>query len=369
MDTSICNISYAVVLAILACSCSTGSDYSSASQGDIISSQDVKGVAGHVFNWQMNHHPKAAWNAGWMNAVLYIGITEAGKAFGDERYWQAAIDWAEFNNWKIGKRQIHADDQASAQVYLELYRRYRKEHMIADARKATESLLAINLRGRELWYWCDALFMSPPVLAKLSTTTGKAGYFWFLNNKFWDVYAYLYDPHEYLFFRDKQYFGVLDQNGNKVFWSRGNGWVLAGLVAILRELPESNERYNDYLNLYRKMISKIVYLQGNDGLWRTNLLSPDIYPNPETSGSGFYCYAIAWGINSGVLREEKYNAALNKGWEGLTSRITADGKLGWAQGVAQRPGPVSKDNSEIYATGAFLMAASEMYKLARVRNK
>ena len=47
----------------------------------------------------------------------------------------------------------------------------------------------------------------------------------------------------------------------------------------------------------RAMAVAIARQQGNDGLWRANLDDPDQCPNPETSGTAFFCYAFAWGIN------------------------------------------------------------------------
>ena len=49
---------------------------------------------------------------------------------------------------------------------------------------------------------------------------------------------YLYDKEEHLFYRDHRYFAKREANGKKVFWGRGNGWVLGGLVEILQALPK-----------------------------------------------------------------------------------------------------------------------------------
>ena len=49
------------------------------------------------------------------------------------------------------------------------------------------------------------------------------------------------------------------------------------------------------------MAAKILTCQQADGLWRASLLDPDSFPLKETSGSGFYTYALAWGVNQGLL--------------------------------------------------------------------
>jgi rhamnogalacturonyl hydrolase YesR len=117
--------------------------------------------------------------------------------------------------------------------------------------------------------------------------------------------------------------------------------------------------------LFKEMMQKIVAIQPGDGLWRTNFLSSSLYPTPETSGSALFCYGLAWGINKNILKEYQYKLALEKAWSGLVSKIDTEGKLGWAQGVASKPGEVDPANAEIYATGAFLLAGSEMYKLVK----
>jgi rhamnogalacturonyl hydrolase YesR len=325
----------------------------------------VAEITNKVFHWQINHHPKSAWNNRWLNATLYNGITDIARAFNDDTYWEAALEWATHVEWKTGERAFNADDYACAYTYLELYQRYGESYMTASAIDAINTIRESDIRGRELWSWSDALFMGPPVLAKLGTVTGDTSYYRMLNEKFWDAQNFLYDEEEHLFYRDAHYFGLRDVRGNKVFWLRGNGWVAAGLVKILEDLPVADRRYHDYLVLYRQMMARIVTLQGSDGLWRTNLLTPEAYPEPETSGSALFCYALTWGVNQDILREEMYAAALVNCWEGLTSHIDENGKLKWVQGVAQRPGPVSEEHSEIYATGAFLMVAGEMYKLAQ----
>ena len=49
------------------------------------------------------------------------------------------------------------------------------------------------------------------------------------------------------------------------------------------------------------MADRLRGLQGSDGFWRSNLLSPDLFPSPETSSTGLIAYALGYGIRSGVL--------------------------------------------------------------------
>ena len=58
----------------------------------------------------------------------------------------------------------------------------------------------------------------------------------------------LYDEQEGLWFRDENYLPdrARTADGKKVFWSRGNGWVFAGLARTLEILPEEHAYYREY---------------------------------------------------------------------------------------------------------------------------
>ncbi|MEI6244614.1 MAG: glycoside hydrolase family 88 protein, partial [Acidobacteriota bacterium] len=158
--------------------------------------------------------------------------------------------------------------------------------------------------------------------------------------------------------------GKREANGRRVFWSRGNGWVMGGLVRLLKELPANYPKRAFYVSLYKEMAARVIQLQQPDGLWRSSLLDPDAYPGGEASGSGFYTYALAWGINTGVLDAKTYAPAVRKAWTGMTSLLQPDGHVGWVQPIGQDPRrDFSPESWEVYGTGAFLLAGSEVIKL------
>jgi rhamnogalacturonyl hydrolase YesR len=181
----------------------------------------------------------------------------------------------------------------------------------------------------------------------------------------------LYDQEFDLYARDINYKwnqpGITpnkEANGEKIFWSRGNGWVMGGLVRVLKELPKDWPSRDFYIQNYKEMAAKIATLQRADGLWRASLLDPASYPGGEASGSGFYCYALAWGINSGILDKTTYLPVVEKAWVGLNSLIQPDGHVGWCQPIGADPKKnFNAESWEVYGTGAFLLAGSEVIKL------
>jgi hypothetical protein len=152
-------------------------------------------------------------------------------------------------------------------------------------------------------------------------------------------------------------------NGQKVFWCRGNGWVVGGLVRVLQVLPKANPRRARFEQQFREMCGRLAALQQPDGLWRTGLLDQQAYPTPETSGSGFILYALAYGLNEGLLERERFEPTVRKGWKALSGCLTPDGRLRYVQPVGDAPGAFNPESSLPYGVGAFLLAGSEVFQL------
>jgi rhamnogalacturonyl hydrolase YesR len=243
--------------------------------------------------------------------------------------------------------------------------------MIARFRPQADSIVTMphteslewkgGIANRE-WAWCDALFMGPTALAYLSTATGDQKYLDIACKLWWKTTDYLYDPSERLYFRDGSYLNKKEKNGKKVFWSRGNGWVFAGLVRMLENMPANYPDRARFVNLYKDMAGKIISLQQPDGSWRASLLDPASYPVPEMSGTGFYVYGMMWGINNRILDAGTYWPAVDKGWRILEASVQPNGMLGYVQPIGAAPDKVDANSTEIYGVGAFLLAGTEIYK-------
>jgi unsaturated rhamnogalacturonyl hydrolase len=100
-------------------------------------------------------------------------------------------------------------------------------------------------------------------------------------------------------------------------------------------------------------------------LWRANLDDPAEFPDPETSGSAFFCFGLAWGINHGVLNRREYLPYVQRAWHGLSASVTPEGRILWGQEVSDRPEATPRNATHEYVTGAFLLAGSEVYKLCK----
>jgi unsaturated rhamnogalacturonyl hydrolase len=206
--------------------------------------------------------------------------------------------------------------------------------------------------------------MAPPVWARLARATGNKAYLNYMDHEWWIASDLLYDSHEHLYSRDATRIQDREANGKKVFWSRGNGWVMGGLVRVLEVMPQDYPSRPKYVQQYREMAARLASLQGPDGMWRAGLLDPGAYPLPEGSGSAFFVYSFAWGINHGILDRATYLPVVQKGWAGLVSHIYSDGRLGSIQPIGGAPGAFQPSSSWVYGVGAFLLAGSEVDRLA-----
>lgn len=355
---------FGISLLILFGSCSPGGKEGSAN-GDIYSQAFIKEKMRSVFQWQINHPVNInEEEEQWARSVFYSGIMYAYFTVHDSIYLAQAKKWADKWKWKRGRRYRHADDLACGQAYLDIYKVEKKSEMLLGIKQAIDSLIADPKPGRTDWWWCDALYMEPPVLARLANITQDNKYYDYLQEKYWDSTDFLYNRADSLYFRDKSYFNVLTTHGKKVYWGRGNAWVIGGLVQLLSLIPKNNPIYKDYEALYMQLVTKIASLQQPDGLWRASLLDPDEVPVKETSGSTFFVFAMIWGVNNGLLPEEVYMPKIRHAWTALLDCVDEHGKLGYVQAIGASPESVKESDNQEYGSGAFLMAASEMYKLA-----
>lgn len=342
--------------------------------------------ARRVADWQLAHlqdlsylrtfQRQSADPTGWIQATFYSGLTSLADATSDPRYADAVLARGEALDWSLGGRPRHADDDAMGQAWIWAAARAEgaeRVRRLAPLRARFDAVLAApsdtDLEFSETpgdrpcqvrWCWSDALFMAPPVWFELSRLTGDPRYAAHADQEYRAAADKLYDPEAHLFFRDSRFIAQRGPAGHKVFWSRGNGWTYAGLVAIIDSLSRDDARRAFYVDLYRQMSASLVERQGDQGYWPVSLLDPG--GPPETSGTGFIVYGLAWGVNSGLLEGPRYDRAIRHGWKALERAVDGDGRLGWVQQVGFAPDEVTAADTQLYGAGAYLMAASEIAK-------
>jgi rhamnogalacturonyl hydrolase YesR len=336
-----------------------------------------------VADWQLRHmdgqfayvktqHAKTQNPRGWIQGAFYSGLTAFADRTGDLGYAQALRTHGVEQDWGLGQRPLHADDHVIAQSWIWVHGRDHDPAQIAPVKARFDAILAdppkaglTFIDGTEdqpcqaRWCWSDALFMAPPTWVALSAATKDPRYAAYGDKEFWATTDWLLDKQDGLYFRDSRYFDRKDEQGRKIFWSRGNGWAYAGIVNILKTLPANHPSRPRYVALFKRMSARLISLQKPDGYWSVSLLAPEHSP-PESSGTSFFVYGLAWGVNNGLLKDPKYTAAARLGWNALARAVQPDGKLGWVQQVGYAPDHVEAGDTQLYGAGAFLLAASEV---------
>ena len=328
---------------------------------------DMKRVA----DWQLENPSKhPAYD--WTQAPFFMGLANLNQVTGEAKYLEALDGFGKQLSYGPGPRVTHADDHAVLQAWLEEYRLDKDPAKLDPSiahfeklMKALEKETPKSISGGSFtWCWCDALFMSPAVWAHLSKITGDPKYFAWADKEWWTTTDVLYDPQHQLFYRDNKFFTQRTPTGRKVFWSRGNGWVVGGLVHVLDHLPANHPSRVKYLGLYHDMMFALLKLQNPDGLWRSSLLDPE-GPKGESSGSSFFALGMAWGINRGLLPEKEFRPAVLNCYQALAANIQPTGMLGFVQKIGEAPDKqdTTAESTEVYGSGAFLLAGSEIVRL------
>lgn len=355
-------------------------DYQSTIQGaneDLgnVSDSDPLKAADAVWKW-VRSNPSPYSKFEWMLAPLFAGVFE----YSQYRNEPEAANWLRFegetNGYKMGPRPGMADDVAVGQAFIQLFMQDKNPAQIAPVKGWLDGWISkphdLPLEWKNGIHnsdmaWCDALFMAPPTMALLSKATGDPKYVKKMEELWWKTSDYLFDPSEHLYFRDSRYFEPREANGKKVFWSRGNGWVLAGLARVLMHLPGDFDGRTRLEEQFKQMATKIASLQTKDGTWHASLLDPGSFPNPETSGTAFFVYALAWGVNAGLLARTDFEPTIQKGFSALCTAIDLSGRLGWVQPIGQDPKKVKYSDTDTYGVGGFLLAAGEYSRMQAKR--
>lgn len=333
-------------------------------------------ICDRVASWQIRNQSVVKHHAlDWTNGAWYKGLSEWAKETNNETYFDFLKAQGERHGYNVYYRPYHADDICVSQMYLELYKRYGDKDFITHTKERLDYIInnpskapleKNHPKGRdERWSWCDALFMAPPVYAGLYTLTGNKKYTDFMDKEFKECTDSLYDEKAKLYFRDCTKINLREANGEKQFWARGNGWVLAGIPVILDNLPKSYPNRQYYIALFKDLAQGVLKTQDERGSWHASLLDCDSYPLPENSASAFFCYGMAWGIRNGLLDSAIYMEPMLRAWATLCSYIHKDGKMGYIQPVGHDPKTADENTTDVYGVGAFLLAGTEIMKMEK----
>jgi rhamnogalacturonyl hydrolase YesR len=339
------------------------------------SKSEVLAVTKLVADYAQHRYP-ASVEAYWDDGVYHIGrmalydLTRSAEVLA---YTEA---FGNYNKWILDRGVLEANRHnrlAAAQSWIAAHRASPIADL-ADTRAeiSAQASLALATVTASAYFSVDSQFMALPAFAMLGKLDSNDGYF----GRMYQLFSHtkttlgLYDPVARLYYRDASYIYPARQTPNrrKVFWSRGNGWALGALARILRELPATDPARAEYVATFKQMSAALKAVQRSDGFWNMSLYDPDHHPGPETSGTALFVYGMAWGINNGLLGRSTYRPVVARAWNAMVqTAVHPDGKLGYVQGIGLQPVPTSQvtyDSTTDFGVGTFLLAGSEVSKLA-----
>jgi unsaturated rhamnogalacturonyl hydrolase len=313
----------------------------------------------------------------WARATYFSGLMAAYQAVGEASYLRYATSWAEKHNYQIsgGVSTRNADNHTAGQVYYDLYSTAPDPAKLTAINESIRLMAYGSQSGKvDDWWWVDAYHMAMPVFVRVAAYKHDDAFL----NKMYALYRYtkatikLYDYGGELWYRDAR-FGpggadATSPNGQKVFWSRGNGWAIAAHAKVLGLLSPTESRWPEYQNNLRGVARSVLRTQRSDGLFNVNLADPNDHGGPETSGTAMFAFALAFGIRTGRLDRATYLPVVARAWNGMvTTAVHPDGFLGYVQGPGDRPSssqPVTTNTTADFGVGAFLLAGAELARLA-----
>ena len=362
---------------------------------------EVRNIISRVNTYWQTNNP-AEVRSFWDNAAYHTGNIEVYKLFSEkegkknategtkerQQMLDYSIRWAEHNQWKGAKEPdpakwkyknygegqdyvLFGDWQICFQTYIDLYLIGNGQQPVSNTqdpkiKRAIEVMsYEADSKASDYWWWADALYMVMPVMTKMYKLTGDTKYLRKLYENILYSDSIMLDKETGLYFRDGKYIYPKHKtaNGEKDFWARGDGWVLAGLAKVLQDMPETYVRQPFFVEKYVNLARGVKKLQQPQGHWTRSMADPEQAPGYETSGTAFFCYGLLWGVNHGYLSKKEFGTTIDKAWNYLTKiALQKDGKVGYVQPIGERaiPGQTVDANSQAnFGVGAFLLAACE----------
>lgn len=305
----------------------------------------------------------------WEVAVFHTGNMQAYYMTGDELYRNYSMRWGNEHSWQSygypDRNQTNADNICCFRTYIDLYNIDSENVNLSYVKNQVDTITNSSWNG--YWNWIDAFYMAAPIFTKMYELTGEEKYL----DKMYNMIKYnaetlnCYDEEVGLWFRDANFINSKSENGEKVFWSRGDGWVYAAFAQIIEELPDSYKHKEYFVDIFLEMSKALKNAQCPDGAWHESLLDRNFNPDCEESGTGFFVYGMLWGINNGYLDENEYFPAAARGWKWLSEvALQENGSVGYVQAIGAQPtkNKLSATTTQHYAYANFVYAASEMAK-------
>ncbi len=322
---------------------------------------DLKPIRLAADHW-MSGHSSSTPNT-WFTALFIKGDIETFRMTGDSKKYATA--WANHNGWKLPTNAPNYDGPEASQEYIDLYE-LDPAHPANDIANTVSYLKkqTSRVQGGKVsdFSYVDAVRLGGmSAFARLGVPMKQPSWLAAMAKMFAYTESHIYDKKNSLWWRDSRWKGTTQH------WSRGNGWIVIALTDTVAALPAGDANRAHYISLLNAMFAKLKANQQAGGYWTADVDHPKAFPAPESSGTSFFTYAIARGIQLGYVDKATYLPVIRSSWNWLrTNALHTNGVVGYVQGPSSHPSqhqPISPNATTNYGVGAFLMAGVEASKL------
>jgi unsaturated rhamnogalacturonyl hydrolase len=337
------------------------------------SPDSIKSLMRKVANYRLKSGVQKIDN-NWDGGAYFSGIMGLYRTTKEQQYLDSATAWGNHYSWMPynGVNTTVGDNQCCEQTYCEIYalNPTANSKMITNVQaNLVNEFDKVRAAHTNVWTWCDLCYMAPPAIARFATVSNQPRFLDSMDVCWWGTAQMLYDSTHHFWFRDGSYKNQKTSNGNPVFWSCGEAWVLGGMARVFQYMPKTYATRAKWEKQFTDVCTAVKAQQGSTlypGLWTTSMLDHQQYPDPESSGSAFFCFAMMWGVNNGILDSTAFLPCIKKAWTDLVANVNTDGKLLRCQVPSAAPAsiPVNPSNNLGEGEGAFMLSGEELVKWA-----
>ncbi|WP_245785878.1 glycoside hydrolase family 88 protein [Lentzea albida] len=272
----------------------------------------------------------------WSNAGFHTGNLAQVRTTGisNHKTWP----WVQANHYLLPVDPAHPfapDAQATGEPYLDVAYFHPEPEVLQPLR---DNLRAQVRDGGTYWRSPDALNMALPSFTRIALADHDQAMLDYSFRSYQSLKARTFN----------EFTGLWSLN------AQTNGWAVQGLAKAVLALPADHPYRAEYARTLAKSVRTLTFLQRHDGFWGTT--------GKDSGATAMITYAIAAGVNAGVLDRATYLPHAQKGWQALLTALDAGGLLGW---TAARNSwrPASADDSAGFAVGSLLLAGQQLVPL------
>jgi len=131
---------------------------------------------------------------------------------------------------------------------------------------------------------------------------------------------YLMDKEDNLWYHAYRVLQHTHYPRRKIFWGRGNGWVITALPMIVEMLGKDHPKSQEIIRIYQKTSEALLKYQRSDGTFET-VFNKVGKTYRELSATALICGGWLDGIAQGILDQSVYLAPAMKGYDACENSI------------------------------------------------